>query len=216
MKKVVAIILAAGRGSRAGAGLPKTYREIDGTPVLRKTIDVFLSCSSISNVQVVIHPDDIEHYQRAINGLNLPKPIFGGDSRAQSVSNAISAIDAEFVLIHDGARPFVSQDVIMRVVNKLHEGLDGVIPAIMAVDAMWQVNGEYLVVPIDRSTVVRAQTPQGFHFAKYKAALEMANAKDTILDDAQAAIQMGLTVAWVDGDAQNVKLTFPEDFEAET
>ncbi len=208
MKNTLAIILAAGRGTRAGTGLPKTYRKIAGEPILRHAVRAFLDHPKITDVQIVIHPDDEALYQQATQGLPLPPPIYGGETRACSVKNAMEAIEShDYVLIHDGARPFVSAKVIDSVIDALVTH-DGAIPALPVTDALWATNGAQLVNPVPREELVSAQTPQGFHFAKYKAIIKDGNARD----DAEAALQGKFDVIWVEGDKQNIKLTYPEDF----
>lgn len=206
---IAAIILAAGRGTRAGAGLPKTYRLIEGETVLRKTLNVFLSHQQIDNVQVVIHPDDIALYEPAVEGLNLPPAVFGGATRALSVAKGMKAITADYVLIHDGARPFITHELISRVIAGLTE-FEGVIPALAQTDALWRVDKNTLIQPVDRAGLVRAQTPQGFRYQSYAPYIEkFPDAKD----DAEAAILSGLSMGWVLGSAENSKLTFKEDFD---
>lgn len=206
--KIAAIILAAGRGTRAGAGLPKTYRLIEGEPILRRTVRAFLSHKDITDIQLVIHPDDQALYAQALKGIDLPPPVFGGRTRALSVQAGLDAIQADYVLIHDGARPFIAHDVISRVIAALSE-FEGVIPALAQADALWRVNGAALVQPVERDGLMRAQTPQGFRYAAYAAiAGEYPDAKD----DAEAAMRSGLSMGWVAGSAENTKLTFKEDF----
>ncbi len=209
MKKIAVIIVAAGIGSRAGAGLPKPYRKIGETTVIEKTALIFSSHPKIDKVQVVIHHDHVDLYDE----LGLPAPVLGGHRRAESVHNGMKALagtHTDYVLIHDAARPFLSHDVIDRVIDAL-ETAQACIPAIPVADAIWHTKNGKLTSPIPRKDVVRAQTPQGFHYEAYaKICAEFPDS----LDDAECAISAGLDVAWVDGDAQNVKLTFPEDFEA--
>ncbi len=208
MAKVLAIILAAGRGMRAGEGLPKTYREMDGQSILRMSADVFLNHEGIDQVQIVIHPDDLALYEKAVLGLDLPPPVWGGENRADSVRNGLVNWQGfDHVLIHDGARPFVSKVVIDNVLAAL-ETHGAVIPAVPVADALWSVEGENLVAGVPREALVAAQTPQGFDFEAYKEVAKGGGA----LDDAQSALNSGLDVIWVKGDIRNRKLTFQEDF----
>lgn len=208
MNKNLAIVLAAGRGTRAGEGLPKTYRVVQGAPLLRHSLESFLSHPMIDTVQAVIHPDDQKLYAESVAGLDLPAPVFGGETRADSVLNGMAAHDGfDHVLIHDGARPFVSEKTITNVIEALQD-YQGAIPAMPVVDALWSVEGAQLRSPVSRENLVAAQTPQGFHFHAYKSVAEGG----AVLDDAQAAIQAGLNVAWVLGEKSNKKLTLKEDF----
>ena len=117
-----AIIVAAGRGQRIGGEIPKQYLSVGGEPVLRRTVRIFLENPDINLVQVVIHPDDLDLYEHAVGDLDLPIPVFGGDTRQQSVLKGLEAIDIhmpEYVYIHDAARPFLSQQILNRFI-KLH------------------------------------------------------------------------------------------------
>jgi 2-C-methyl-D-erythritol 4-phosphate cytidylyltransferase/2-C-methyl-D-erythritol 2,4-cyclodiphosphate synthase len=110
-----AIIVAAGRGQRVGGEIPKQYLEVGGMPILRRTVEVFLNHPNIDLIQVIIHPDDKNLYDQALNGLDLPAPIFGGETRQQSVLNGLEAISdkmPEYVFIHDAARPFLDHKII--------------------------------------------------------------------------------------------------------
>lgn len=209
----IAIILAAGRGMRAGAGLPKTYRDISGIPIIRKTITCFLEHPEISQIQLVIHPDDVMLFQNSTDDIDILPAVFGGETRALSVVaglEAISKYNPDNVLIHDGARPNVSAKLISDVIAQL-EFSEGAIPALPVVDALWQSQNHKLIAPVDRANLIRAQTPQGFRFHRYFQAVSLY---PNALDDAEIAVKSGLDVAWVDGDALNVKMTFPSDFES--
>ncbi len=208
MEQILALILAAGRGTRAGEGLPKTYRKIGGHAILRHSVATFLNHPKISKVQIVIHPDDQELYTDAIAGFELPEPVLGGETRAISVANGLNANqNMDKVLIHDGARPYISNEVIDRVITSL-ETHDGAIPALPVTDALWDTKGEKLLRPVPRESLVAAQTPQGFNFEKYTSII----GNEDVRDDAQAAIEAGLDVVFVEGCQENRKLTYPEDF----
>src|SRR5262245_41734953 len=108
MAETVALIVAAGRGERAGAGIPKQYRLLGGQPVLRRAVEAFRSHPRIQGVRVVVHDDDRDRYDAAVAGLGLDEPILGGATRAASVRNGLEVLGLDgprMVLIHDGARP---------------------------------------------------------------------------------------------------------------
>ncbi len=145
-----------------------------------------------------------------MTGLELAEPVFGGDNRADSVMSGLNAYEnVEHVLIHDGARPYIGEALSDRICNALsiHQA---VIPALPVTDALWRVEGDHLEAPVSRENLVAAQTPQGFHFHAYKSICQGGDA----LDDAQLALQNGLDVAWVEGEKDNIKLTYPEDFQS--
>src|SRR5262245_44025065 len=132
MPRVVALVVAAGRGNRFGGELPKQWHDLDGRPVLRHSLGAFSAHPDIQSVRVVIHPDDHARYEAAAAGLRLGAPIHGGASRQESVRLGLEAMADEghdWVLIHDGARPFVDSGMISRVLKALREQV-GAIPAL--------------------------------------------------------------------------------------
>ncbi len=207
---VHALIVAGGRGVRAGEGVPKQYRRVGGAPVLRHAVKAFLSHPRVAGVQVVIHPDDDILYAEAVVGLDLPPPVAGGATRQVSVLNGLATLPATatHVLIHDAARPFVAPGMIDRVVAAL-ETHDGATPALPVVDSLRSgdatVDGE-----VDRARLHRVQTPQGFALAAIRAAHGVAPPDAS--DDVAVARAAGLTVALVAGDEASFKLTTPDDF----
>ena len=215
MSKSVALIVAAGRGHRFGGEMPKQYTRLDGAPVLRHTVMAFLSQPKIDHVRVVIHPDDIGLYEAATEGLGLKTPIFGGEERQDSVRLGLQQIadDApDFVLIHDGARPYISSDVITRVLDALGSAA-GAIPTLPLTDTIKRVIDGKIVATEDRFELWRAQTPQGFRYSDIlNAHLKLTG--QSLTDDAAICEAVGLTVVRVDGDNTNVKITTPSDIQA--
>ncbi|MCF6272553.1 MAG: bifunctional 2-C-methyl-D-erythritol 4-phosphate cytidylyltransferase/2-C-methyl-D-erythritol 2,4-cyclodiphosphate synthase [Rhodobacteraceae bacterium] len=214
MQKTSALIVAAGRGTRAGAGiLPKQYRMVGGQPVLVRTLRALLAHPAVNDVQVVIHPDDIALYQSAVAGITgLRPPVFGGDTRSGSVLKGLEALakDApDFVLIHDAARPFLPLVVIDDLLNAL-QSAKGAFPALPVVDALWQGEDGHAVAPGDRDGLYGAQTPQSFHFKAILSAHNNATAPAD--DDVALAVAQGIKVAIVHGSERNYKLTTPADF----
>ncbi|MEN3973826.1 bifunctional 2-C-methyl-D-erythritol 4-phosphate cytidylyltransferase/2-C-methyl-D-erythritol 2,4-cyclodiphosphate synthase [Emcibacter sp. SYSU 3D8] len=214
--KVAALIVAAGRGQRAGAPLPKQYLDLRGEPILRHSVKAFLDSGLVHVVQVVIHPGDRPLYDRSTAGLGLPEPCSGGTSRQESVRLGLEALAAgqpDLVLIHDAARPFVSAMLIRSIVDAL-SNYEAVIPGLAVTDTIKQVVGGTITGNIDRDSLRRAQTPQGFH---YRTILEahrtLADVTD-LTDDAAVAERAGHTVLVIDGDERNIKVTTPEDVAA--
>ena len=224
--KTAALIVAAGRGTRArgpgrgpGPG-PKQYAAIGGVPVLAQALRPFLAHPDIALVAVAIARGDEALYRTAVAGLasgKLLSPIAGGATRQASVGNGLRALSAHLpdgVLIHDAARPFVTRDVIDRVLGALAQW-PGAIAALPLADTLKKAGpGGLIAATVDRAGLWRAQTPQGFRFADILAAHERARAAglEDMTDDAAIAEWAGLPVALVLGSVANAKLTTPEDF----
>jgi 2-C-methyl-D-erythritol 4-phosphate cytidylyltransferase/2-C-methyl-D-erythritol 2,4-cyclodiphosphate synthase len=215
------LIVAAGRGTRAGADIPKQYQAIGGKTLLSHAITAFASHPNVQHVQVVIHPDDGALYEDAVRGLALPAlnsvmrpPAQGGASRQESVRLGLEALAGSHpknVLIHDGARPFTGNAIIDRVLAKLNT-VAGAIPALAVTDTLkrggiGKREGNILIEGgVDRAGLWRAQTPQGFRFAEILAAHRKFAGKD-LTDDAAVAEAAGLEVALVEGEEENFKVT---------
>jgi 2-C-methyl-D-erythritol 4-phosphate cytidylyltransferase/2-C-methyl-D-erythritol 2,4-cyclodiphosphate synthase len=211
---VAALLLAGGRGTRAGGGIPKQYRKIGGISVLRHAINCFVDCTAVELIRVVIHADDQELYRSAVAGLDILPPVIGGTERHLSAVNgleSLSDLGTDIVLIHDAARPFADRGVIKRVIAALANA-DGAIPALPVSDTLKRVASTDVLIEetVDRAGLWRAQTPQGFRF---KAILEAHRQRDSDLptDDAAVMEESGMLVRIVDGDEQNIKLTTEAD-----
>jgi len=206
MGKTVALLVAAGTGSRAGGDTPKQYREIAGRPLLAHAVD-HLRHPRIDAVQVVIGAGQDEAYRAAVGDRALPSPILGGATRRMSVRNGLEALaGAERVLIHDAARPFLPAAVIDRLLSAL-DTHDGAVPALPVTDTLARADGE----PVPRDGLVRVQTPQAFQLDAIRRA-HAAWTGGEASDDAQIARAAGLRVATVEGDPALEKLTFDADF----
>lgn len=200
-----AIITAAGRGLRAGGDIAKQWQPLAGQLVVAHTLAAFEGMVRV----LTVHPDDRPRAEAL--GLDV-LIVDGGATRAASVKNAIEALAGRGitkVLIHDGARPLVSQTVIARVINALDDAA-GAAPALAVTDALWTGANGMVSGTRDRAGLYRAQTPQGFHFDAILAA-HRAHPGDAA-DDVEVARAAGLDVAIVEGDEENIKLTFPGDF----
>ncbi|MDF2142592.1 bifunctional 2-C-methyl-D-erythritol 4-phosphate cytidylyltransferase/2-C-methyl-D-erythritol 2,4-cyclodiphosphate synthase [Paenirhodobacter sp. CAU 1674] len=204
---VAVIIVAAGRGTRAGAGLPKQWRDLAGQPVLAHTV---AALAGFGRVIVVLHPDDMARGLALFGG--TVTLIAGGDSRDQSVKNALEALDGtqiSKVLIHDGARPLVPRDLVERVLAALGHA-PAAAPALPVTDALWRGAEGQVTGTQDRTGLWRAQTPQGFRFAEILAAHRAH--PGGAADDVEVARAAGLAVDIVPGSEDNLKLTYPQDF----
>jgi len=212
--KIAALIVAAGRGTRLGASVPKQYQPLLGRPLLSWTLEPFLAHAAIHGVAVVIHGEDRALYDDAVRGLAVLPPVIGAETRQGSVRAGLEALArAEFdaVLIHDAARPFVSPALIGRVVAGLGDSA-GVLPGIPVVDSLRRVRAGSMVATAKHAGMVRAQTPQGFRLAAILQAHRAAEDRD-IGDDAAVLHDAGGHVTVVPGDEDNFKVTDAADME---
>src|SRR5512132_631107 len=218
MSACIALVVAGGRGSRLGAGPPKQYRLLAGTPVLRHAVAPFLAHPRVSAVRVVIHADDAASYHRAVGDLPLMPPTLGGATRQESVLRGLeSFVDAapERVLIHDAARPFVACGILDRVIAALDDR-DGAVPALPVVDTLKRAAaspGERpasIAATVERAGLWRAQTPQGFRYPHILEAHRECIGL-SLTDDAAVAERAGLGMALVAGDEDNLKVTTEHD-----
>jgi 2-C-methyl-D-erythritol 4-phosphate cytidylyltransferase/2-C-methyl-D-erythritol 2,4-cyclodiphosphate synthase len=219
-QRTAAILVAAGRGLRAGAGGPKQYRRVGGQTVIFRAMEPFCRHPEISAVQPVLNPDDLLIFNEAVRGLKHASPAKGGATRQESVRAGLEALASqapEVVLIHDAARPFVSAALISRAIRAA-SATGAAIPAIHVADTIKLVDtGGRVEETPERGRLRIAQTPQAFRFdvildAHRRAARE---GRTDFTDDAALAEWAGLTVSTFDGDAANMKLTTPEDFVRE-
>ncbi len=212
MNGAVALIVAAGRGSRFGGDGPKQYAALGGRPLLRHCLERFQRHPGIETVQAVIHADDRDLYTRATAGLDLPPPAIGGASRQESVRLGLEHIETMTparVLIHDAARPFVDAGLIERVLAALATA-PGAIAALPVTDTLKRGGDGRVAGTVSRDGLWRAQTPQGFHYPEILAA-HRAAAGAEFTDDAAVAEHAGLPVSLVDGGADNIKITTAQD-----
>ncbi|MEK6733689.1 MAG: IspD/TarI family cytidylyltransferase, partial [Pseudomonadota bacterium] len=159
--KIIALIVAGGSGERFGSAIPKQYN----FSILTKTVKKFLSCELIDNVKVVIRPEDLKLYNQAIEGLNLLPVAFGGKTRGESVKNGLESIkETGFVLVHDACRPYVSVNLINKVIQELKNNPDhGVVPVLKITEAVKRIEDDKVDL-VDRSNLFAIQTPQGFSY----------------------------------------------------
>ena len=204
---VTAVIVAAGRGVRAGGDLPKQWQHVAGKPVIAWTLERFLSHPQVTGIVLVTHPDDAAR----VSALNLPGTVIttdGGETRAASVQNGLRAAQDGIVLIHDVARPCVSDQIITDVIAATQD-TGAAAPALQVTDALWQ-GDTHVTGTQDRAGLLRAQTPQGFVLAKILKAHQQF--QGVAADDVEVACTAGLDVKIVSGDESNLKITTPNDF----
>ncbi len=223
MKKNItgALIVAAGKGIRSKTIVPKQYLRFGNKYVLEKNIENFLNEPLIDFVVVVISEDHLDFYEKAIAKIKNPKLLpkcFGGKTRSQSVKNglkAISHIGCKKVLIQDGARPFTSNEIIKNCIKGL-DNFDVVFPAIKIPDTLYvevKENNQSAInaLGLNRDSVIRAQTPQAFHF-DYIFRTHM-NCDEHHTDDVNLALSDKKKIDIVSGSEYNFKITTPEDIK---
>jgi 2-C-methyl-D-erythritol 4-phosphate cytidylyltransferase / 2-C-methyl-D-erythritol 2,4-cyclodiphosphate synthase len=218
MGTVAAVVVAAGRGQRAGGDVPKQYRKIGGAPAIRPTLSAFSSHPHVDLIQPVIHPDDEDLFRAASGGLkNLLEPVAGGASRQSSVHAGLQALQAhapEIVLIHDAARPFLSGALVSRAIEAART-YGAAAPGVAVADTVKKIDQAAMVTEtLDRSQLRMVQTPQAFAFALIVDAHRRAAAagREDFTDDAALAEWAGHRVLMFEGEAGNVKLTTNDDF----
>ncbi len=215
--KVAAVIVAGGSGLRAGGERPKQYQPIGGKPLIWWTLKAFTDHPGITHVQPVIAAGHETMFAEAACGLPVEAPVIGGKTRQESCHIGIEAIarhDPNKVLIHDGARPFASRDLISHVIAWLDRH-PGIVPGLPVADTLKHAPGGLVQRTVDRAGMWSAQTPQGFDFKAILAAHRAAVAAGAIdlTDDAAVAERAGIEVAVIAGRSENRKITTAEDIE---
>ena len=223
MQRTHVLVVAAGRGSRAGTGLPKQYRALAGRPVIARTLDVFLRRRDLASVVSVIHPDDRALYADAVAGLDgLGEPVLGGATRQDSVRAGLRALaargaaESDLVLIHDGARPFPSPDLVDRAVAAA-ERFGAAVPGCPLFDTVKTVDAEGRITGTPNRSRLRAvQTPQAFRFGLIVGshARAVEEGRHDLTDDAAVAEFAGHPVTVFEGDPANTKITTTSDLQA--
>jgi 2-C-methyl-D-erythritol 4-phosphate cytidylyltransferase / 2-C-methyl-D-erythritol 2,4-cyclodiphosphate synthase len=218
--RVVALVVAAGQGSRAGGDLPKQFRQIGGKAVLTHAVDALVAHSAIDAITLVIGAGQEEAVSSLISESQVAAIVQGADSRRGSVRAGLEAIaaagGADRVLIHDAARPFLPGEVIDRLLAAL-DTAPGAVPVLPVTDTLIRGIEDNIGEVVDRSGLFRVQTPQAFHFDAILAAHRDWDSEREATDDAQMLRQRGHDVTLVAGDERLEKLTYPQDFNrAET
>ena len=216
MGKVCVIILAGGRGSRMEARVSKQFIEIKEKPLIYYTIKAFDTCKEIQEIILVLPEDEIEYFKdEVIDKFDLPiiKIVNGGKERQDSVYNGLKALDnCDIVLIHDGARPFVSKSIIEKGIEYA-EKYGACAPGVMPKDTIKVKDSSGLSISTpDRSTLVAVQTPQCFKFnIIFNSHRYIKEKKIIVTDDTMVVEQLGIKVFLYEGDYKNIKVTTPED-----
>ena len=213
---VFALVMAAGSGTRVGGEKPKQYRQIAGESILSRSIKSLLSHPKVDAVTVVISESDEPLFRQYCGYLKNISFIFGGSNRQESVRlglESLSELNPEFVLIHDGARPFLPAQVIDDILYKL-ESEDCVIPILRINDSLKKAVGGRITRSVDRNQYLRTQTPQGFRYSKIMEA-HLTKSDLSFSDDA-ALLEGGQSLATVDGSEDLFKITYASDLKKAT
>jgi len=213
----VAIIVAAGQGSRMGGERAKQFLELAGIPIIIHTIKAFEQCEAVNEIVVVLTASEAAGFLELAGKYGLRKltrVVPGGLTRAESVRNGLQAVSpatAEIVAIHDGVRPFVTSSEITSTINAAHENGAAILVAPVT-DTIKEVNGEQVVVTLERTNLRRALTPQCFRYLLLRQAYEQADVNDPALTDESVLMErQGIKVAMVEGSHRNIKITTPDD-----
>ena len=206
----IALIVAAGSGSRMGGDLPKQFRPIGEKAVLAHAVDALASHPSIDAVRVVVGDSQQEMARIALGTRDVGEIIVGGTDRADSVRAGLARIEADVVLVHDAARPFCPHDVIDRLLGAV-EHADGAVPAMPLADTLARA-GDVLGEPVDRHGVVRVQTPQAFQYRSLVEAYAQWTGPSPT-DESTVLRAAGREVVVVEGDSMLEKLTTVADWQ---
>lgn len=225
MSRIAAIVPAAGLGTRMGTDVPKQFLELDGMPLVIFTLRRLASCGEITDFLIATRAEDVVVLQDKVAKCSLGRParvIHGGDTRQQSVANALAQVDSstEIVLVHDAVRPFVTREQLERVIGEARSR-GGAILGIPAIDTVKEVKRASLPedvalirTTIPRERIVLAQTPQAFKYELLRDAFRKAQQDDaTGSDEAQLVERLGHDVFVVLGSERNLKITRPADME---
>ena len=209
---LAAVIVAAGRGDRAGGDIPKQYRRLLGKPVLRWSVEA-LRAAGVEQIVLAIAPEHAELCREATEGLRV-QAVFGGATRTASVRAGLSVIDnAGTILIHDAARPGLSASIINALSRAIEAGADGAAPALAVADSLRRVDASHRIVgEVERDALVRVQTPQAFRGSVLRAAYAAIGDDASYTDDLAVVRAHGGVCVTVAGDPRLMKLTYPEDF----
>ena len=215
---ISAIILAGGKGKRMGASVSKQFIELKGKPIIYYTIKKFEENKNIDNIVVVLPPDELSYFKEEIlkkYSLKIDKIVLGGTERQDSVYNALKSIadtETDIVLIHDGARPFISNRIINDGIKYANE-YGAAAPGVMPKDTIKVKNeNNFSINTPDRSSLVAIQTPQVFKYKEILKCHEKVKVnKEVVTDDTMVAEKYGYKVYLYEGEYTNIKVTTPED-----
>lgn len=212
----VAVIVAAGSGTRFGTKTPKQFLEINRKPVIIHTLERFEQCPKIDRIILVLASKETAAFLQLSQKYSLKKLskiVVGGKTRAESVFNGLKAVQAvseTIVVIHDGARPLVSEDEISATIEKAAK--DGAACLVAKVtDTIKRLSGDKITETIDRQQLRRALTPQCFRYEILWHAFEKSNFDEVVTDECFLVEKAGYEISIVEGSSRNIKITHQED-----
>lgn len=213
----IAIIAAAGSGTRMAGERPKQFLQLAGIPIIIHTLKAFERCDSIHEIIVVLPADTSSEFLDAASKYGLRKVarvVPGGATRAESVKRgllAIRAATAEIVAVHDGVRPFVTSEEISKTIDAAAEHQAAILVSKVS-DTIKQVHNDSVVQTLERSELRHALTPQCFRYELLRRAYERVDVADpSLTDDSVLVEKLGVKVTTVEGSSRNIKITTPED-----
>ena len=214
----VAIVVAAGSGTRLGGNRPKQFLELGGIPIIIHALRQFERCHDINEIVTVLPAEETAGFSsqaKAFGLRKLSRVVAGGETRAQSVRRGLAAIrDAEIVAVHDGVRPFVTPEEIEGVLQAAKTSGAAVLVAPVA-DTIKEVEGNQIVRTVPRHNLRRALTPQCFRFEILKRAYETLDQTEgagvEVTDESFLVERLGVEIVAVEGNAKNIKITREED-----
>ncbi|MFT3888818.1 MAG: 2-C-methyl-D-erythritol 4-phosphate cytidylyltransferase [Arachnia sp.] len=210
----VAVVVAAGSGSRLGAAVPKALVDLEGVPLVRRAVDA-LAAGGVTEVVVTIPDGHREAFAAALTGVEIPlQLVVGGDTRQESVRLGLAALaapDDAVVLVHDAARCLVPAAVVRAAADAIRDGAAAAVPVVPVVDSIRRVDGDTNTI-VDRAALRAVQTPQSARLGTLRAAHERVRADGVeVTDDASVCEYAGCAVALVPGHADALKITTPVD-----
>lgn len=214
---ITAIIVAAGSGARMGADIPKQFIEVGGRPILAYTLDKFQSSDRIDEIVIVTRSDSILLCKSIVDMYGFTKVSViteGGATRQQSVKSGLSQMsqDAGYVLVHDGARPMINPDTIEKCVDAVIEHKASAVGVPMKDTVKYSDNGKFITKTVDRSRLWLIQTPQAFEKKLISDCHDKALSEGfEATDDCMLAEHFDISVALVEGEYENIKVTSPSD-----
>jgi len=209
------VIPAAGSGRRFSKEIPKQFIKIQNQELLVINLLTWVNITLINKIYLILPKEEFEENKKKYSLIsNKIIAVIGGDSRAESINNAVSILDEanDLTLVHDGARPFCPKDLFDRVVLALSEH-EAIIPALKVTDTIKKVKNKEVLKTINRENLISVQTPQGFKTKLIKKAYKSIDLKNTNFDDAELVENIGAKVFFVEGDKRNIKITTQDDIE---
>lgn len=212
----IAIIVAAGSGSRFGTEKPKQFAELLGKPLIIHTLERFEACPAVDEIVLVLSEEGCAEFQISDLKFQIPKlktTVIGGATRAESVKNGLDSLEAAndaIVAVHDGARPLVTSGEIAAVIAKAAE--TGAACLVTPVnDTIKTIRGGEIAGTLDRDKLRRALTPQAFKVEVLRRAFELGDVSEAVTDECYLVEKLGHPIAIVEGSARNIKVTTRED-----